>query len=211
MPQVKKEEIRSSITDSAQALFSEFGYHKTTISAISSRAGLSVGNIYAYFPSKLDLLQECFEPWLRSWHIGLEREVRHARTRRNRLIRLLRGIWRDFPARNPGLANSLMEALAAREGDCAKANALLGRIEEELTRLLRQILVEGDPMWWQDNALARLLLMARDGMILNCRWEDPRQVEKMAEMVADLLLHGSDSRGGDGRPQGPASHASGPV
>src|SRR5690606_23418840 len=115
--------------------------------------------------------------------------VRQARTPKNRLIRLLRKVWHDFPAGNPGLASSLMEALAARDGDCGKANELLSQIEHDLTRLLRQIVTDGRESWWQDNSLARFLLMARDGMILNYRWEDTREIERLAEMMADLLLH----------------------
>src|SRR5690606_37916879 len=120
-------------------------------------------------------------------------DVRQGRTRRSRLIRLFRGIWHDFPAHNPGLAHSLMEALAARESDCGKANARLHQIELELTRLLKHIIPDGDPAWWEDDALSRFLLMAGKGMIVARRWEDPREVERLSGIMAELLLHRAET------------------
>jgi AcrR family transcriptional regulator len=48
------------IIDTAVRLFREQGYEKTTMRAIASAAGLSVGNAYYYFPSKDHLVQEFY-------------------------------------------------------------------------------------------------------------------------------------------------------
>jgi len=54
------EQTRRLIVDTAIRLFGEQGYEKTTMRAIASAAGLSVGNAYYYFPSKEALVQEFY-------------------------------------------------------------------------------------------------------------------------------------------------------
>jgi AcrR family transcriptional regulator len=46
--------------ETAIRLFGEAGYEKTTMRAIASAAGLSVGNAYYYFPSKEALVTEFY-------------------------------------------------------------------------------------------------------------------------------------------------------
>lgn len=54
------EQTRRLIVDTAVRLFGEQGYERTTMRAIASAAGLSVGNAYYYFPSKDHLVQEFY-------------------------------------------------------------------------------------------------------------------------------------------------------
>lgn len=48
---------RAQIVETALRLFRERGYEATTMRAIASEAGVSVGNAYYYFPSKQHLVQ----------------------------------------------------------------------------------------------------------------------------------------------------------
>jgi AcrR family transcriptional regulator len=54
------EQTRRVIVDTALRLFGEQGYEKTTMRAIASAAGVSVGNAYYYFASKEALVQEFY-------------------------------------------------------------------------------------------------------------------------------------------------------
>ncbi len=56
--QILKDEIREKIKKNSLKIFAEKGYSKTTISDVSEAAGISVGNIYNYFPAKKDLFRE---------------------------------------------------------------------------------------------------------------------------------------------------------
>ncbi|WP_290862356.1 TetR/AcrR family transcriptional regulator [Hamadaea sp.] len=56
----KGEQTRRLIVATAIRLFAENGYEKTTMRAIASAAGLSVGNAYYYFSSKEALVQEFY-------------------------------------------------------------------------------------------------------------------------------------------------------
>src|SRR5258706_14182262 len=52
---------RSTIIDAALALFRERGYDATTMRAIATEAGVSVGNAYYYFESKEQLIQGFYD------------------------------------------------------------------------------------------------------------------------------------------------------
>src|SRR6202022_2936180 len=101
--QVKRDSVPNAILDSARDLFSERGYHGTTLLDIAERAGTGVSSLYSYFPSKIHLLYAVVEPWHKGAFERLEARV-NARTQpRERLRCILLGIWRDMPTENIGL------------------------------------------------------------------------------------------------------------
>lgn len=57
----KSEETRSLIVTTAMRLFGENGYDRTTMRAIATEAGVSVGNAYYYFSSKEQLIQGFYD------------------------------------------------------------------------------------------------------------------------------------------------------
>jgi AcrR family transcriptional regulator len=57
----KSVRTRSAIIDAALKLFREKGYDATTMRAIASEAGVSVGNAYYYFESKEHLIQAFYD------------------------------------------------------------------------------------------------------------------------------------------------------
>jgi AcrR family transcriptional regulator len=52
----KKRETREALTRAALELFAERGYDETTLAEIADAAGVSTRTIFAYFPSKEDIL-----------------------------------------------------------------------------------------------------------------------------------------------------------
>src|SRR5206468_10343193 len=52
----KKQQTRESIAAAAHRLFVEHGYHATTLPDIAEAADVSTRTIFAYFPSKEDIL-----------------------------------------------------------------------------------------------------------------------------------------------------------
>ena len=58
MAQIKKEEIKNQILDAALYLFAKNGYRETSISDIAKRAEISVGNVYRYYKSKIEVFKE---------------------------------------------------------------------------------------------------------------------------------------------------------
>ena len=53
-----QEETRQRIIDAAKKRFTHYGYGKTTMAEIAEDCGMSPGNLYRYFPSKLDIAEE---------------------------------------------------------------------------------------------------------------------------------------------------------
>ena len=57
----KKQQTREALTQAAFALFAERGYDATTLADIADAAGVSTRTIFAYFPSKQDILFATFD------------------------------------------------------------------------------------------------------------------------------------------------------
>ncbi|MFN3959235.1 MAG: TetR/AcrR family transcriptional regulator [Parvularculaceae bacterium] len=66
-----------AILNAASRRFLHYGYAKTTMSEIASDCNMSPGNLYRYFPSKLDIA-EAFAHRLRSDHLEELRKASHA-------------------------------------------------------------------------------------------------------------------------------------
>lgn len=188
MVQVKRETVRNAILDSAHDLFSERGYHATTLTDIAELAGTGVSSLYSYFPSKIHLFYAVFEPWYRDGLARLERHAKAIAEPREKLRCILLGIWRDMPAENIGLANSHMEALASADPRESKPSPLLRRTEEQLLRMLKTALPAGRRRAASYDLLPNLILMAYDGFVINRRLNDIRDIEALVEMMCDILL-----------------------
>lgn len=112
MAQHKKPAVRDAILGSAFRLFAAQGYASTTLSDIAKDAGISPGNVYIYFASKLEILYAAYDPWLRARVERLEGELVAIVSPRKRLTRLLIAPWRDIPAEENGFLNNIMQAIS---------------------------------------------------------------------------------------------------
>jgi AcrR family transcriptional regulator len=192
--QVKKKQVRQAILDSAFDLFSERGYHATTLQEVAEFAGVGVSSLYSYFPSKLHLLYAVFEPWFKDAFEQLEKRVLRLKSPRERLHAVLLGLWRDIPSANIGLTNSLMEALASADPTQKKPVPLLKWNEERLVKLLNAVLTSDATGKLDHDALSTLIIMAYDGFVINRRLNDLRDIERISEAMCDVLL-GSANNG----------------
>jgi AcrR family transcriptional regulator len=81
-----KDTVRGNILEAAKKRFVHYGYAKTTMAEIASDCSMSPGNLYRYFPGKLDIAEAiCTEAGEHA--IGKLREVlrRPGRTAKERL------------------------------------------------------------------------------------------------------------------------------
>jgi AcrR family transcriptional regulator len=93
----KSARTRSAIIDAALKLFRERGYEATTMRAIATEAGVSVGNAYYYFESKEQLIQGFYD----------RAQVDHAEAARPVLER-----ERELGARITGVAEAWLATMA---------------------------------------------------------------------------------------------------
>jgi AcrR family transcriptional regulator len=192
MVQVKKKQVRQAILDSAYDLFSERGFHGTTLQDVAEFCGIGVSSLYSYFPSKLYLLYAVFDPWYKSEFEQLEKRVRRLNLPGDRVRAILLGLWRDIPIANIGLANSLMEALASADPKQQKPEPLLRWTEDRLMKLLAESLPPSQAVRTDCEALATLFIMAYDGFVINRRLNDLRDIEKLADAMCNVLGSGSE-------------------
>jgi AcrR family transcriptional regulator len=188
MVQVKKPAQREAILKRAFQLFQRKGFKKTTMAEIASASRMTVANIYVYFPSKLHLLYEIYEPLQKRQLETLAAEVRQIVAPRDKLRHLFYGLWQALPAENSGFANNLMQALADEPPGRGKINDLLTWCENFVTALIRECLPEERRALAADNRLAHLTFMAFDGFVINWRLGDIRDTEGIVDLVCDLLL-----------------------
>jgi AcrR family transcriptional regulator len=52
-----KDDVRCQIVDAAKKRFSHFGYAKTTMAEVATDCAMSPGNLYRFFPGKLDIAE----------------------------------------------------------------------------------------------------------------------------------------------------------
>lgn len=74
MPTTNLDDTSLQILDAARRRFQHYGYGKTTMSEIAKDCSMSTGNLYRFFPSKLDLA-DMFVQVLRSDHVKQLREI----------------------------------------------------------------------------------------------------------------------------------------
>jgi len=194
MAQVLKQSVRKLILDKAAVVFASEGYHGATVSMIAARAKVAVGTVYTYFPSKLHLLYAVYSPWLEARLAEIERISAAAEGPRAKVKAVVLGLWRDTPTANPGLANSLMEALASADPAKGKIEPLLIWTEKRLAEVLAKALPRSRRRF-ADTLVANILLMAYDGYVINRRLGDLRDDDKLGEIMTDLLLGRWDNGG----------------
>lgn len=195
MAQVLKQSVRKLIIDKAAVVFASEGYHAATVSMIAARAKVAVGTVYTYFPSKLHLLYAVYSPWLEARLADIERASAAAQGHRAKVKAVVLGLWRDTPIENPGLANSLMEALASADPAKGKIEPLLIWTEKRLAEILAKALPRSRRRF-ADTVVANILLMAYDGYVINRRLGDLRDYDQLADVMTDLLLGKADNGNG---------------
>lgn len=193
MVQVKKKFVHQAILDSAYDLFSERGYHSTTLQEIAELSGVGVSSLYSYFPSKIHLLYAVVEPWYKEAFERLDQRVRKLKSPRDKLRTIMLGIWRDMPMENIGLANSLMEALASADPKQKKPAPLLAWTEQKLLTMIEAALPHKAGRTEYD-VLPTLFMMAYDGFVINRRLNDLRDIERLSDAMCDIILGPRDKR-----------------
>jgi AcrR family transcriptional regulator len=188
MVQVKKAAVEQAIQDAALVLFSKFGFRGTKLSSIAEAAGVGVGNIYSYFPSKTHLLYSLYRPWFLDRLDAIKTAAGQESDPHDRVKTILLGLWRDTPAANPMLANALMEALATDTPGGGKKDPLLVDAEDRISAMLRDALPAARHGLLADDLIANLCLLAYDGFVINRHLGDMRDIDRMADLFAAMLL-----------------------
>lgn len=75
-PATRGEATRKSLLKASEEMFGSYGFHKTSIAAITKRAGVAQGTFYLYFPSKVEIFTELIREINQLWREETRQAIR---------------------------------------------------------------------------------------------------------------------------------------
>ncbi len=190
MAQIKKEERRAAILDSASRLFREKGFLGCRMEEIAADAGTAVANLYVYFPSKLHLFYAIWTPLMQARMLKLAEEARRLEQPRHRLRFIFLTLWQEMPREENAFAKNLIEAIVTSPADVEKPHDILKWCEEFLGDLIRECLPDERKEIAADTKISFLSWMAYDGFVVNVGKNEQRDMDALVDRICDLLLVG---------------------
>ncbi len=135
-----KKTVRRQIIEAARKRFFHYGYGKTTMAEVARDCGMSPGNLYRYFPSKLDIAEEIADAFHQEMQARISAASRPGMSARERLRAHLFGALRltyqklEEDARVVELAQILShERPTYANRELARERRVLGEILEQGT------------------------------------------------------------------------------
>jgi AcrR family transcriptional regulator len=193
--QVKKAEVREAILEAAFKLFCERGFNDSTVNQIASEAGYATANVYSYFDSKLDILYQIYDPWLRERLEQTEAELATIADPRARLLRLIRVLWREIPVEANGFANNIMQAFSGASSKEYYDLSLLRWAKAKVSKMILESLPESRRNSLNAETLAHLIFMAFDGFAMHAHLNQGVSCsDGMIDLFCDLVLGPSKTR-----------------
>lgn len=192
-----KDVTRDRILEAARKRFSHYGYAKTTMAEISGDCAMSPGNLYRFFPGKLDIAEAIARADERARLAGMEKIVNApAKSTRKKLIDFffaeLRSTFKKFEEEPHSLEIARIISLSRPEfGDerVTAERAMIARILEDGTRL-GEFNVQ-DPVY-----MAEMMHSATLKFRFPQRWTHAPldQLERELDGVLKLMLDGLTPR-----------------
>jgi AcrR family transcriptional regulator len=188
----------AGLLEAAERVFSEKGYHATSIRDIAREAGFSVGGVYQFFTSKDELYLRVVEnQW--EFFFSLLDQAKQAEGARAKLEALTAAMFRTFEERRGFFRLFLSERgrlTAAFSGQIAeRVGAHTRRLREQLVGLMRQGVEDGTLRPGDPGMLASAYL----GMVHNCIFEALASgVQRPARTPGEVLSLFLDGAAGGG-------------
>lgn len=208
VPSAHKEQRRQTILKAAVGAFIGRGYQLTTIDDIATRAGLSVGAIYRYFPSKSAIMLALMEERLGRAPELLQRLTAGSGDPWEQLTRAVDVFVRAVRIRHPESTRLLLVAFAEALQDREVQQGLRARfagLQEFLAEVIRRGVDSGRFRPGVDPAgVAALLLCAADGATIYASIDTPnagvRDLRALTlSMLRRYLFRGEEDGGPAGR------------
>ncbi len=169
----------------AAALASRGGVEAMQMRTVAERAGVALGTLYRYFPSKMDLVVAVVAEEIDLLETSIQRRPPRAATPARRavdvLMRATRGLMRE-----PELADALVRSLIM--------SSVQTDFGDRITDLLLRVSSQGDGQagrraleWSLCNSLSNVWVAELLEILKGRRTVD--QVQQLLELTADRLLH----------------------
>jgi AcrR family transcriptional regulator len=191
----RKEALRAygrkgQIIEAAEMLFSERGYHGTTMRDIAAETGILPGSLYAHIASKEDILLEICTAAAAQFLISVEIAAKGPWPPAEKLRRAMRAHVNVVARAREAARVFLEEWTALSEPRREEVRALRDRYESLWDGIIREGIRKG-AFRKMDRRFARLLVLSAANWTYT--WYDPAgplSPDEIADRFTDLLLDG---------------------
>jgi TetR/AcrR family fatty acid metabolism transcriptional regulator len=176
---MRKNDNRQAILDAALSTFVARGYHETTVSEISHKAGLAEGTLYNYFPSKENILLALFDETWGSMIGEMRQKIDRVSDPNDKLKAIFTYLARLF-RRDRDLAEIFL--VDVKQSSLFLNNFTVNRIIEFLD-LIEEILIEGKKLGVyradMDTTVTRMIIFgAAQGIMLGWVLKDTQAADR---------------------------------
>jgi len=191
----KSEQTRALILETAMRLFQERGYDKTTMRAIATEAGVSVGNAYYYFAGKEHLIQGFYDRIAAEHRVAVREVLDRETDLEARLAGVLR-VWLDIATPYHEFAVQFFKNAADPDSPLSPFSEESEHAREEAISIHREVLAGATrtkvPEELRD-ILPELMWLSQMGLVLYWifdRTEGRERSYRLAERGARLTARG---------------------
>jgi len=182
-----------AMLDAAIRVFSERGYHATSISDLTAATGVTAGSLYKAFDDKRAVFIAAFDRYLALRHEQLQARLAKARSGRER-VRAVLALYAEYSHDAQGRRGCLVvgSAVELSTSDAEVANRVAGvlsRYEKRLADFVQLGLEDGSiPPHVDGPAAARLLLCVTQGMrVVGKTGRSREDMEGLVETAMKIL------------------------
>lgn len=187
----KSEKKRVEIMDAAIALFSKYGYDKTTLEAIAESLNIAKSTVYLYFKNKEKLFMDCIARL--TFVVVPEKAWEEIFREKNALERLKkRGLafHRAFPSYK-GILTMTRAALGGDNKELeGKAKKTLSLMTHPMAKDIRQGIEGGMMREIDENIVSHMILGMGEGLGCCLMMKNDYTVEQGVEIMFDVLAQG---------------------
>ena len=180
----KGEQTRELILSTALRLFREQGYGRTTMRAIATEAGVSVGNAYYYFGSKEHLIQAYYDHLQEQHREAVESLLASEKAFVPRMTGVLR-IWLEVAAPYHEFAGTFFKTAADPKSPLSPFSAESRPAREASVEVFRRV-VEGSDLKLPAELkaeLPELLWLMQMGIVLFWVHDDSAQLRRTTALI----------------------------
>ena len=184
----KAEQTRRTIVDAAMRLFNRDGYGRTTMRAIASEAGVSLGNAYYYFGSKEHLIQGFYDQ-LQAEHAAAAAEVLERETGfAPRLLGVLQA-WLDVAEPHHAFGGTFFRNAADPSSPLSPFSPESAPARDASIALFARLVDGSDakPLAVLKGELPELLWLLQMGVVLFWVYDDSPGQQRSRELVARVV------------------------
>jgi TetR/AcrR family transcriptional regulator, cholesterol catabolism regulator len=181
---------RAGILEAAARIFSEKGFHATSMQDIADAVDLQKASIYHYFSSKQEILVEILDYALDLINNRLELVLKLSLSPDEKLRQAMISYFQTI-AENKNLSVVLLLEMRSLEPEL---KTRLASRREKFERIWRDLIIEGRQQGVFSNIepslTGRAILGVMNWSVTWYRSDGPRTAEEIADLFADLLING---------------------